>query len=506
MRSTSRWLLLPAISLCIVSLSASEASAALPPEYDWLLKNGCADASNTLVAADPYYGCPPGTTERDIQIGEALPYINHDQPQTGHPDGYQRRDAYPVLDKLGNSLVVNAMDFGYDRPYGTFEAGDGDGYDLLTIRNGWVSAAGTRDGGGYSQTFYGSGCTPYNGWIFFPTSFLQGLGAGSSGQTSVAIRDDYWEQSSQNWPGICNSFSCFNRSTITNWEFKPAFAFGGLNDAAVKTMDTIVSTHGYSNSSTFVTNGSLEVFYFTKQYGVTRWEAWAPAAQNKPLQPFPTCSGPNQMMYAGIPFTLVDCRDWSVTIVGAAPEALPPWPIPHMNLLANFHFTGSTNSWTKSGANTVATTQRSTTPNDTRFGPGVSYLSLGCGGGVCQPSQRIYQDIPIATIQPGLAYDFAVSAVSHGSMAGTLSVNLDQVTSRGTVLHSDSFAFNVPTAFRSYADTTSVYLAATFDSAKTTTPISILPGAAALRFSISPQSPNMTFDIVDAWVMPRGVQ
>ena len=48
-------------------------SATLPPEYDWLLKNVCADASNTPVPADPYYGCPSGTTERDIQIGELLP-------------------------------------------------------------------------------------------------------------------------------------------------------------------------------------------------------------------------------------------------------------------------------------------------------------------------------------------------------------------------------------------------------------------------------------------------
>src|SRR5437588_11645344 len=63
------------------------------------------------------------------------------------------------------------MDFGYDRPYGTFEAGDGDGYDLYSIHNGWVSVGGTRDGGGYSQTFWGSGCTDYNGWVFFPTSF-----------------------------------------------------------------------------------------------------------------------------------------------------------------------------------------------------------------------------------------------------------------------------------------------------------------------------------------------
>ena len=270
-------------------------------------------------------------------------------------------------------------------------------------------------------------------------------------------------------------------------------------------MDAIVSTHGYSNSPAFVTNGGLEVFHFTRQYGVTRWEAWAPAAQGRPLQPFPTCSGPSQMIYNGIAFTLADCRDWSTTIVGAAPEQIPTWPVPDTNLLANFHFTGSTNSWTKSGGRTVATARRSTTPNDTRFGPGVSYLSLGCGGSICQPNQRIYQDIPVAKIKPGLAYDFAISAVSHGSAAGTVAVTLDQVNSRGSVLHSDSFAVDVPAAFRSYTDANSVYLAGTFASA-TTAPVSILSGTTALRFGISPKTPNMTFDIVDAWVMPRGAQ
>jgi hypothetical protein len=506
MRSTWRWLVLPALFLSIAYPLKTAASATLPPEYDWLLKNVCADASNTLAAVDPYGGCPPGTTERDIQVGERLPYLNHDQPQPGRPDGFQRRDNYPLLDKSGNPLAVGAMDFGYDRPYGTFEAGDGDGYDLLTSRNGWVSASGTRDGGGYSQTFYGSGCTPYNGWIFFPTTFLQSLTAGSSGQAPTTLTDDYWEESSQNWPGTCNSFTHFDSSTITSWQFKPGFAFGGLNGAPVKTMDTIVSTHGYSNSPTFITSGALEVFYFTKQYGVTRWEAWAPTAQNRPPQQTPTCSGPNVMTYNGIPFTLVDCRDWSMTIVGAASESVPTWPVPDTNLLANFHFTGSTNSWTKSGSKTIATALRSTTPDDTRFGPGVSYLSLGCGGSICQPSQRIYQDIPIANIKAGLLYDFAISAVSHGATPGTVSVTLDQVNNRGSVLHSDSFTVSVPAAFRSYTDANSVYLAATFEAATTTAPITIQSGATALRFGITPQTPSMTFDIVDAWVMPRNAQ
>src|ERR1043166_3110295 len=81
-------------SACLAILTHSNAahSAALPSVYDWITKDVCADASNQPVAADPYDGCPAGTTERDIQIGEALPYLNHDQPYTGHPDGYQRHD------------------------------------------------------------------------------------------------------------------------------------------------------------------------------------------------------------------------------------------------------------------------------------------------------------------------------------------------------------------------------------------------------------------------------
>src|SRR5207249_1257335 len=104
MRSTLRWLVLPVLFLSVVSPFKTAASATLPPEYDWLLKNVCANASNTPVAADPYYGCPAGSTERDIQIAEPLPYLNHDQPRAGQPNGFQRRDAYPVLDKAGNPL------------------------------------------------------------------------------------------------------------------------------------------------------------------------------------------------------------------------------------------------------------------------------------------------------------------------------------------------------------------------------------------------------------------
>jgi hypothetical protein len=139
------------------------------------------------------------------------------------------------------------------------------------------------------------------------------------------------------------------------------------------------------------------------------------------------------MTYAGMEFTLADCRDWSVTMPVNDASAAAQWPIPNLNLLTNFHFTGSTASWNEVGAKTVASAQRSTTSDDTRFGTGVSYLSLGCGG-TCQLGQMIYQDIPISKIHPGSSYDFAVSAVSHGTTAGKILMTLDQVNSKGKVL------------------------------------------------------------------------
>jgi hypothetical protein len=246
------------------------------------------------------------------------------------------------------------------------------------------------------------------------------------------------------------------------------------------------------------------VFYFTKQYGATRWEAWAPAAQNRPPQQQQTCTGPTTMIYQGMAFTLVDCRDWSTTILLSAGWEHPVWPVPDLNRLSNFHFATSLTSWTKAGPNTVANPLRSKAPIDTQVGAGVSYLSLGCGN-VCRSTQMVYQDIPISKITAGLPYDFGISAVSHGTNAGALTISLNQVNSSGKVLQTNAVTATIPTGFRSYTDANSVYRAATF-TGNTTAPIAIVSGATAIRFAITPQTPNMTFDVLDAWVMPRGQQ
>jgi hypothetical protein len=173
-----------------------------------------------------------------------------------------------------------------------------------------------------------------------------------------------------------------NANTVTSWHFSPQFAFGGINSAPTKYVDTVVSSHGYSNDPSFLTNGHIEVFYFTKLYGVTRWEAWYPAQQNLPSRATVTCNGSTTRVDKVIPMTRADCCDWSATeIITPAVHAI--WPIPDLNLLSNFHFSGGPLPWKtadSSGLATEATVTSSATPLDTQYGKGVSYLSLSCGG------------------------------------------------------------------------------------------------------------------------------
>jgi hypothetical protein len=329
------------------------------------------------------------------------------------------------------------------------------------------------------------------------------LSASTSGSTTAAIMDDYWEQNAQSWPGACTRFSHFNTNTITSWQFTPQFAFGGADPASTKNIDTIISYHGYSNDPSFLTNGHIEVFYFTRLYGVTRWEAWFPTQQNPPPQSAVTCNGPTTMNYQGIPMTRVDCRDWSATETIDNPSVHPVWPVPDLNLLSNFHFSASLSPW-RTAASAIATVATSTTPLDRQYGKGVSYLSLSCGG-TCQTGQMIYQDIPISKVQSSTEYDFAVAAVSHGTVSGTVKVSLNQVNSAGKILDEHSFVVTVPTTVTTVGgtmtDAQSVYRAETF-TGNTTLPLSLISSAKSLRFSIEPQS-SATFDIVDTWVMPR---
>ncbi len=85
-----------------------------------------------------------------------------------------------------------------------------DGFDAFRVTEGYVSGSGTRDGAGYQQTFFGPGCRPYNGWVFFPDSFLRELRPGALGSGVFPVHGDKYEQNGEPYPGHCGPDTRFN--------------------------------------------------------------------------------------------------------------------------------------------------------------------------------------------------------------------------------------------------------------------------------------------------------
>jgi hypothetical protein len=136
----------------------------------YLIQKVCLDQSDRVLSVDPYY-CPVGDMLRSPEPGEALPYHRYDQPVPSLPKSMQGRDSYPVRTSDGQEFVIDTFDHA---PFRQFKPAL-DCYDITMVRHGWASIGGTRSGGGeVGTTFFGAGCKPYNGWILFPVSALNG--------------------------------------------------------------------------------------------------------------------------------------------------------------------------------------------------------------------------------------------------------------------------------------------------------------------------------------------
>ena len=58
--------------------------SAAPSVSDYLIQDVCVATDGSLLADDPWDGCPAGAVARDLRVGEPLPYHRHDQPGPGH--------------------------------------------------------------------------------------------------------------------------------------------------------------------------------------------------------------------------------------------------------------------------------------------------------------------------------------------------------------------------------------------------------------------------------------
>ena len=466
----------------------------------WLVKSVCTDPHDLVLPIDPYGGCPAGAGIRKIKSGDPLPYHNIEQI------GYQRHDAFPVTNTVDDKTwIISTFDY---VPFDRFNLFNGsDGYDIYVLQGRWAAVANTSDGGGYGQTFYGSDCNGGDGgWVLFPRAdFLR------NGSAMLPISDVYWEQTGQSYPGACPS--SYSTNTQTSWQYEPRFHFGGVNGNPTKIMDTVISYHGFNPGPGFLRHGHLEIFYFTREYGITRWEVWVPTAQN----PTATreCEVPATQTYQGGSFVVQACHDWSNATPASTP-LLPVWPIPNINLLSKTHFDGTiTPAWNSQGQSRGGnpmrwSVQNSISARDTRASPiGVRYLRLDCGAGSdgrCGAgiSEAIYQDVPISRFRSGGSYAFGIDTRTE-SGKGEITLAIQQIDADGRVISTDRTAStavlpdNGTQGRESEGEASSIYLSSSFVYGAVT--IEPRTDTAKIRFLISPQTPQ-TFDVLDAWLAP----
>jgi hypothetical protein len=381
--------------------------------------------------------------------------------------------------------------------------------NVVTAQDRWATIVNTSDGGGYQQTFYGSNCRVGDGWVLFPGNdgaFLR------PGQIMVPIADVYWEQNDQNYPGNCPS--SYSAPPLTSWKCTGTscsvpgmgFNFGGLVDNP-KVMDTVISYHGFKSSTSI-----LEVFYFTREYGMTRWEVWTPKLSNPTAAPTQECIVPATQIYQNVTYVVTNCHDWS-TVNSPLPSTgeVPVWPIPNVNMLSNPHFISTTSPWKKLGR-ISATPLLSRSFRDTLSGGvGVGYLSLSCGPRCTKDfSAALYQDLPASDFVDSGSYAFGISIRTDPNQcpkpcSGNIAVSIEQLDTRGrqiaggtAIVPATVFSDN-GIADPSDEEANSVYLSTQFVSGA----MKKDPNAVKIRFLIFPQSAQ-TFDVLNAWLAAWG--
>lgn len=480
----------------------------------WLLKSVCVDNKDGLLSADPWQSCVSGHM-RKIRVAEPLPFFNYDRFSS-------QWNNFPVRTAAGQTLIINARQFGPNFDHQFRSQDQFDVYVTNVNGDGWVSASNTRDGGGYNTTFFGPNCAVGGGWLLFP---IKNFTTGAI--TPLTIAGNYWQQSGQAFPGNCSSVPA--TPAQSEHRFLKDFAFGGVNGGIVKKMDAIQTIHGFEPNSGFLQAGHLEIFYFTREYGLTRWEVWTPTAQN-PTKDTSRCANlPALISYQGVNFVVTDCHD-NADVVPSNIPYLPVLPVPNMNMLqhANFDSAGgylpATDStlrlWHRGGISPAGNLINwsllvSKAARDVAYAPsnGINYMATNCGAGndglcgidMSPPSyQEIYQDIPISDFVSAPFYSYGISArvaLSSGPQ-GKVMVGIQQLDSSGQVLWNDNVIRTIGNDEGNWQDASeraSPFLSSAFVYKRVAMPIQ--PGAARVRFFFSPLTPQ-TFEVVEAWLAP----
>ncbi len=231
-----------------------------PPFYDFLVPDVCLDASGNPTSQDP----TKCTKKRNLRIGESLPYLLSDF--ASHPDWnqiYQHVGSFPMIYK-NEVRIAQLRDFGANSGHpGAFRDFDRDidGYDILSSNGSYVSAIGTRDpetdqpGFAWTQP----DCSMKDSWIFFSNNAVKGVVDSTVAKLKGGILP-------------CTPTPNAYSTSMTVWNWYDVV----LPYTSNKQLESIQSWHHSGTNPTDATKDleHMEVFRFTKEFGLTRWEGW----------------------------------------------------------------------------------------------------------------------------------------------------------------------------------------------------------------------------------------
>lgn len=241
------------------------------PVLDYLIQNVCVDANNRVISGDPAV-CP---LSRNVKIGERVPYIMTDVDRRNNGARYQGNFSYPVVGADNTLKVVWTKQLvGAGRPvidanfqYNFIETRDA--FDIIDVTDTFISAVRTSDPGCYDQKFStalldGTVGKRTNGWRLMPQDALP-VSIGLVGHT---VRID---PLSSPRPAGCDTAVGLNVLTVYQPPQPIKFESG-------RTLMSLQTAH-IADANFDNTNNAIEKFFFTREYGVTRWEAWIPQAK-----------------------------------------------------------------------------------------------------------------------------------------------------------------------------------------------------------------------------------
>lgn len=266
-------LLLPSRGLALPSFSPDLSKRYASDELlDYFIQDVCRDSSTGVAVAGDPASCPPNTYRNNINLGERTPFLLTDFDRNNNFATYQSSTSIPVhaTDETLKILVVKSLQGNFDAGYQFSWSQTRDGYDLIdgTFSN-YASFIRTSDPGCQDQIWSSNGKTAKTsdragGWILFPWTPPSQLPQSAS--TTVRT---YHVQLTQNLPGCSNG----NSRGVTYWNGPAGYTF-----ETGKTLTAIRSFH-YASTDLSSQNNALELYYFTKEYGFTRWEAWVPRSR-----------------------------------------------------------------------------------------------------------------------------------------------------------------------------------------------------------------------------------